>query len=298
MIEAITARRSTGQAAATKGVAAGMDLHSEWIRYTSGGTSVQGYIAWPARVDTPMPAILVIMEIWGVDAHMQDLVHRFATSGYLALAPDLYSHGGQRGPVLTSERIEAVKTFLDTVPPAVWQNPQEREAAVGALPEPQRRQVGETLGALLSPNRPVEQYTADLRAAVAYLSDHPLCRGQRIGSTGYCVGGMLSGRLACTSPELSAAVVYYGASPLAEQVGGIRCPILGFYGGDDPRITDGVPAFADAMRAAGKPFERHVYAGAPHAFFNDDRRSYRVGPARDAWARTLGFFAKHLGTPA
>lgn len=70
--------------------------------------------------------------------------------------------------------------------------------------------------------------------------------------------------------------------------------MLGLYGGDDPRITDGVPAFAEAMKLAGKSFEHHVYAGAPHAFFNDERRSYRLSPSRDAWARTLAFFAKHL----
>jgi carboxymethylenebutenolidase len=48
------------------------------------------------------------------------------------------------------------------------------------------------------------------------------------------------------------------------------------------------------MSAAGKPFEHHTYPGAPHAFFNDTRPSYRVGAARDAWARTLAFSAAHL----
>ena len=239
------------------------------------------------------------MEIWGVDRHIQDLVRRFAASGYMTFAPDLYSHGGRKTPALAPERIEAVKTFLDTVPPAVWQNPAEREAAVGQLPDPERRQqVGETLGLLLTPTRPVDQYTADLRAAVAHLRAHPMSRGHRVGSTGYCMGGMLSAQLACTEPELCGAVIYYGASPQASQVGAVRCPVLGFYGGDDPRITNTVPAFADAMRAAGKPFEHHVYPGVPHAFFNDERRSYRVDPARDAWARTLAFFNQHLGRPA
>jgi carboxymethylenebutenolidase len=39
-----------------------------------------------------------------------------------------------------------------------------------------------------------------------------------------------------------------------------------------------------------------VYPGAPHAFFNDTRSFYRVGAARDAWARTLGFFAERLSS--
>jgi len=150
------------------------------------------------------------------------------------------------------------------MPPAAWSNPSERDAALARSPEPQWRQVGETLGLLFSPNRPLEQYTADLRAAVQYLRGH------------------------------AAAVIFYGSAPPPERIAGVRCPILGFYGGDDPRITQGVPAFTEALHAAGKAFESHIYPGAPHAFFNDTRGSYRVDPSRDAWARTLAFFSQHL----
>jgi len=62
----------------------------------------------------------------------------------------------------------------------------------------------------------------------------------------------------------------------------------------DERITNAVPAFVAAMRAAGKELEHHVYPAAPHAFFNNTRRSYRPTAARDAWARCLSFFARHL----
>jgi carboxymethylenebutenolidase len=74
----------------------------------------------------------------------------------------------------------------------------------------------------------------------------------------------------------------------------LACPLVGFYGGADPRITDQVPAMAAAVESAGGSFEHHVYDGAPHAFFNDTRPSYRVEAARDAWARLLGFFNRHL----
>ena len=71
--------------------------------------------------------------------------------------------------------------------------------------------------------------------------------------------------------------------------------MLGFYGADDTRITAAVPGFAEAMRRAGVAFEYHIYPDAPHAFFNDTRRSYRADAARDAWARCLMFFATHVG---
>ncbi|HEV2359110.1 MAG TPA: dienelactone hydrolase family protein [bacterium] len=271
-----------------------MKLHDEWVTYDSGGAAVQAYQAWPDHGGDPLPAIVVIMEIWGVDGHVQDLVRRFATAGYLACAPELYSHGGRPPDALSQERIGAVKAFMDTVPPAVWHTPADRDAAAAKLPAPQRAGLQETMGQLFRPDRPFDRYVGDLRAAVRHVQGHPRTRGARVGSTGYCMGGALSGRLACAEPALAAAVIYYGAAPPADQIPNIRCPVLGFYGGDDPRITDGVPALAEAMTGAGKSFEYHVYPGAPHAFFNDDRRSYRLGPARDAWARTLGFLARHL----
>ncbi|HLW49178.1 MAG TPA: dienelactone hydrolase family protein [bacterium] len=271
-----------------------MKLGDEWVTFDSGGAGVRAYQAWPDHGTETLPAIVVIMEVWGVDGHIQDLVRRCATSGYFACAPELYSHGRLPEPQ-TQERIGAVKAFFETVPPSVWQNPAERDAALAKLPEPRRSALQETMAALTPPNRPWDRYAGDLVAAVRHVRGHPRVQGGRVGSTGYCMGGALSGRLACAEPSLACAVIYYGAAPPAEQIQNIRCPVLGFYGGDDPRITDGVPAFAEAMTRAGKSFEHHVYAGAPHAFFNDERRSYRLGPSRDAWARTLAFFAQHLG---
>lgn len=271
-----------------------MKLRDEWVTYDSGGAAVRAYQAWPDHGTEPLPALVVIMEIWGVDGHIQDLVRRFATAGYLACAPELYSHGGRAPEALSQDRIAAVKAFLETVPPAVWHNPAERDAAVAKLPEKQRAGLQETMGRLFDPNRPWDRYVGDLRAAVRHVQAHPRAKGTRIGSTGYCMGGALSARLACAEPALAAAAIYYGAAPPAEQIQNIRCPIVGFYGGDDPRITDGVPAFAEAMKAAGKSFEHHVYPGAPHAFFNDERRSFRLGPSRHAWARTLALFARHV----
>lgn len=271
-----------------------MDLHTEWLEYRSGSESLPAYLARPARVSAPLPAVLVIMEIWGPDTHIQDVACRLATSGYVAVAPDLYARGGKRPAPLAVERIEAVKAWSESVSRSVWSNRAEREAALTKLPEPQRGQIAETLGVLFDPKRPMDRYTADLRAAVEALHNHPAVRGQRVGAIGFCMGGALSALLACSEASLAADVIYYGASPTAQQAAGVRCPVLGIYGGDDARITDGVPAFAEAMRAAGKSFEYHVYPGAPHAFFNDTRGSYHVHAARDAWARTLGFFAKHL----
>jgi carboxymethylenebutenolidase len=108
------------------------------------------------------------------------------------------------------------------------------------------------------------------------------------------MGGGLSALLACEEPELSAAAIFYGSAPPPERVAGIACPVLGFYGALDARINAGLPVFAEAMAAAGKDFEHHVYPGAPHSFFNDTGPAYRVAAARDSFARLLEFFRRHL----
>ena len=90
-------------------------------------------------------------------------------------------------------------------------------------------------------------------------------------------------------------MIFYGSSPATEQAGSIHCALRGFYGHDDPRIVAGLPAFDAALGAAGVDYELRIYPDTPHAFFNDTRPSYRPEAARDAWGRTLAFFADALG---
>ena len=178
------------------------------------------------------------------------------------------------------------------MPPAVWTDPEARDRAVAALPDGRREQVAGSMARLFGP-RDTEALLGTLGDAVTALRDSPDCDGH-VASVGYCMGGNLSARLAARRPDLAGAVVFYGAPPSDEEILSIRCPVLGFYGGEDTRITSAVPGFAGAMKHAGLSFEPHVYAGAPPAFFNDTRRSYRPDAARDAWARCLMFFATQL----
>jgi len=270
-----------------------LELKREWISYNAGGAPVQAYAVRPAMVDGPLPGIIVIQEVWGVDAHIQDMTERFAMAGYQALAPDLYSHGG-RPASLEEGPIIGVRTFLDTLPPGAWGDPAVRDSAIDRLPADEGRRIRETLTNIFSPSRPMAQYVADLKAAADWLRAGP-SQGHHIGSVGYCLGGALSVLLASADPALGAAVIYYGNAPDADAQRRIACPVLGLYGGDDRRISDEVPGFAESMKSLGKDYTYKIYAGAPHAFFNDVRRSYHVEAVRDAWARTLSFFAEHVG---
>lgn len=270
-----------------------MQLMSEWVEFPAGETTALAWWVRPEAAAVPLPAVVLVQEIWGVDEWIRDLAGRFAAAGYLAVAPDLYSLGGRRPPELEEDRIVRAKTFLDTIPPSSWWDDGARTQALAALPAAEGRELGATFGSLFAP-RDFAALSAALRGAVTFLAADAASNG-RVGAAGWCNGGTLVGRLACAEPRLEAAVVFYGATPDPADIGGVACPVAGFYGGLDPRVTGDVPAFADAMRAAGKRFEWHVYEGAPHAFFNDTRAAYTVDAARDAWARTLAFLSRHLG---
>lgn len=270
-----------------------MHLAQQWLTFPAATGPMRAYLARPEaagdqqahHAPLPLPGIVLIQEIWGVDEHIADLAGRFAACGYTVLAPDLYSRGGERPPAVTAERVARLRAFLDTHP-AAWGN----ENAFTELPDEERALVTETRAALFGGMRDASGWAADLAAAARWLRARPECAGRRVGSVGYCMGGMLSAMLAAADPDLAAAVIYYGTCPAPESLAAARCPIAGFYGGLDHRISDQVPGFADALRAAGRRFEYKVYEGAPHAFFNDTRPAYHIEAARDAWARTLGFF--------
>lgn len=280
-----------------------MELLSEWIDYDTPAGTVAAYISRSEAVSEPAPAVVVIQEIWGVDKHIADVADRFASAGYVALAPDLYSAGTGRPPALAAERVAAAKAFLNTIPTGEWMavlgDEQRRAEALERLSSGEARDVGETIGALFGgAGGDTGRHLTVLRAAVAWLHNHPACTGRAVGSVGFCLGGGLSALLAGEESELGAAVIFYGASPSDEQASSIGCPLRGFYGQDDPRILAGLPAFEAALGAAGVDHKLRVYHNTGHAFFNDTRPSYRQEAARDAWARTLAFFAETLGPVA
>jgi carboxymethylenebutenolidase len=268
-----------------------MELKTEWISHRRDGQEMKAYQVLGPQPEHS-PAILVIQEIWGPDEHIQDLTERVAAAGYVALAPDLYSRGG-RPDVISAARVAEMKEFMDTVPQGGWHDRSVLEAHLAKETPDKAQRVQETLATMFGP-RDMEGMAKDLVAWVDYLAAAPESRGRSLGSTGYCMGGALSFRLATMEPRLKVALVYYGSAPEESQLAEVKCPVYGFYGSEDERITGAVSGLEVAMQAVGKSFEAKVYQGAGHAFFNDSRASYNVDAARDAWARTLGLFNQYL----
>ena len=142
-----------------------------------------------------------------------------------------------------------------------------------------------------------EDAVADLQAGLDYLKQQDFVRADALGVTGFCFGGGYTFDLAAASPDIKAAVPYYGTASRAISMGlsETEAAVLVMYGGNDTRITSESADVEAALTQAGVPFEIMVHQGADHAFFNDTGGRYNEAAAEAAWTATLAWFREHLG---
>lgn len=140
----------------------------------------------------------------------------------------------------------------------------------------------------------------DIRGAVQYLKSE----SAKVGVTGFCMGGALTLLAAAATPEIDAAVVWYGCPPLEYiDAGKIRAPLLGHWAIQDQFFKiEIVDQLEEKLRAAPVNFEFHRYL-AHHAFANETATGpgripatqYDAAWAGLAWDRTLRFLGRTLG---
>jgi carboxymethylenebutenolidase len=198
--------------------------------------------------------IVVIQEIFGVNSHIRSVADGYAAQGYLAVAPAIF-HRVKPDVELGYEQDDmAAGMALKT--------------ATEALPSPGVMQ--------------------DIQAAIRHAS-----QAGKVGIVGFCYGGLLTWRSACTLDGLSAAVPYYGGGVTTpdEVARKPKCPVLAHFGDQDHWIPlESVEAF----KRAHPEVEVHVYH-ANHGFNCDQRGSWNAEAAKLARERTLAFFGKHVG---
>jgi len=251
---------STGRASLPV-VSEAMSIETRWEAVTVGSDSFDAYCALPASGRGP--GLLVLQEIFGVNANMRALAVRFAEVGYVALVPDMFWRVERRFERSDDSGMADAFAVSQRFDP---------EAARG-----------------------------DLQAAHAHLLGLAGCTG-RVGAVGFCLGGTLafltatSSRVDGRSPD--AVVCYYGSgiNDYLGEVDRLESPILLHYGTRDDYITADKVAEVEAALAGRPDVEIHLY-DAGHAFSNEDSaRFYDPAAAAEAWPRTLEFLSRHLGT--
>jgi carboxymethylenebutenolidase len=225
--------------------------HLEWVKIKNGSREVDCYIAYP-EVKEKATAVLVIHEIFGLTDWVRSVTDQLAEAGYIAIAPDLLSGMAPKGG---------------------------GTAELGG-----RDAVGKAIRSL-----PSDQITADLNAAAEYVKKLPSCNGKLVVA-GFCWGGGQSFRYATNNKGLKAAFVFYGPPPPKDQLVNIQCPVYGFYGEEDNRITSTVSETSAEMKTLGKKYEPVVYKGAAHGFMRagedpEDKRPANKKARGEAWTR-------------
>ena len=130
-------------------------------------------------------------------------------------------------------------------------------------------------------------------AAVKFLKTNPQTTG-KVGCMGFCWGGGMTNQLAVNSPDLNAAVPFYGRQAAVEDVPGIKASLLCHYAENDTRINAGIEAFETALKAASIEYKIFIYKGCGHAFHNDTGSRYDKEAAELAFERTIAFFKEKL----
>lgn len=235
-----------------------MKTSSEMIQVTTPDGVMPALLALPQEAGKH-PAVIVVMEAFGLNDHIKDVANRVAAEGYVVLAPDMYYREGS--PVATYEN----------------------------LPEAIRLMSGLTDDGIVR----------DIGAAVDYLRSHDAADADRLGITGFCMGGRISFLAACKNTGIKAAVPFYGGGigGLLGEADKLSCPTLLFFGDKDAFIpNEEIEKIESTLKKLGKPAEVKVYPGAEHGFFCNERSSYNSGAAKDAWKRLLAFLGQHLGS--
>lgn len=208
------------------------------------------------------------------------LVRPAETSGKLPAVVVIHENRGLNPHIRDVARRMALEGFLALAPDFL--------SPAGGTPEDEDK-AREMIGQLDS-----EQTVDHTVATVSFLGTHEGGNG-KVGAVGFCWGGGLVNQLAINSPELDAAVAYYGAQPEPEDVVSIGAPLMLHYAGLDERINAGIDAYRQALEQAGKAYTIHMYEGVNHAFNNDTSEArYNKEAADLAWSRTVAFLKEKL----
>ncbi len=229
-----------------------------------GAGLMKSYLALPDTVE-PRPAVIVLQEIFGVNAEMRRITELLASAGYVALAINYYHRSD---PDLDVPYDEA----------------------------------GMQRGFAAAKQTSRATYREDLGAAITWLNQRSDVASGRIATWGFCMGGSVA-FYSATLPGVKAAVSFYGgsiASPFGSgepaaltDSAAVQAPLLLAFGGRDHYISAAqIEQIESTLQQAGKVFELVVYPEQDHGFFRQSSKAFGTPDVADAWQRVQGFLER------
>jgi carboxymethylenebutenolidase len=216
----------------------------------------------------PWPAAIVYMDALGIRPAMMEIAQRIADAGYYVLLPNVFY------------RVE----FDISIGMKLFTDPDVRRDFMTRV----------------APSASHANVMRDTEALLAHLDAQPEVRGERVGLTGYCMGGRLAVYAAGHFGDRVAAAAAYHPGGLATDAPDSPHRLAPRMKGrvyvaraiNDANFDDAQLArLEQALTEAGVEHEIHVYDGAPHSFFDRRQEDYAEASA-DAWERVLGFIGK------
>jgi carboxymethylenebutenolidase len=221
----------------------------------------------------PSPAVLVYMDGLGIRPAMLEVGERLAAHGYFVVLPDLFYRSGPYEP-------------MD--PHTVFGDPDKRKVLM------------EKFIALATSSN----IMSDTRAFLDYIAAAPEAKPGPIGTTGYCMGGLMSLTAAGTYPDRIAATASYHGGRLATDAAdsphllapNIKARV--FIGGaiEDQSFPDDMKQrLAQALTSAAVDHEIETF-NAKHGWVFRDTPVYDAAAAEHHWETMLGLFSGALAS--
>ncbi len=213
---------------------------SQAVNISVDGSEMDSYLARPPSGSGPHPAVIVLQEVFGVNAEMRRVTDMLAAAGYVGLAINYY-HRTHPNLDLAYE-----------------------ESSMQTAMEARKSVTRETL-------------YADLNAAAAWLKQQDFVRDGKIATWGFCMGGSVA-FLSATLPDVRGAICFYGgaiAKPFGsgepgalKEIDKIGVPLLLCFGAEDSGISrDDIERIRKELDTHGVEYRLEVYPGVGHAFF-------------------------------
>ena len=227
--------------------------------------SLNGYAAQPAGKG-PFPGMLVLMEAFGITAHIQGVCERLASAGFMAMAPDIF-----HGDVFAYTDMDKVWPKIQTI---------RDDQVMG--------EMAESLDWL----RTQDNVSKDRLGILGF------CMGGRLAFLAHCrfpdrlqaAVSFYGGGIAPDGPDR------FGRIPPIDEAEKMRAPVFLGYGAEDNNITPTEHArVAQTLSAAKKRYTLAVYPGAGHGFLCEERASYVPAMADIAWKDIMDFLQNILG---